>query len=261
MEKHHKDSIEIFLNKYTKDETILALLLAGSIAHGFAKPESDIDIIIIVDEKEYQKRKKEKKLAFSLWDICTYDGGYVDCKVISIDFLKLVAGKGSDPARYAFKDNIVLFSRINDLDDILKKIAMFSHQEKDERRKRFISQLLAWKWFYSEAVKKQNNYLLYLALQKVILFSCRIVLNENNMLYPYHKWLISVISKAKEKPKMFDALLKEIMENHSLELVNQIIDETLEFLNLKEKEIDWPNQFLLDSEWNWVNNSPPVDDI
>jgi predicted nucleotidyltransferase len=145
MKKHHKDSIEIFLSKYTKDGTILALLLAGSIAHGFAKPESDIDIIIIVDKKEYQKRKKEKKLAFSLWDICTYDGGYIDCKVISIAFLKLVVEKGSDPARYAFKDNVVLFSRINNLDKILQKAVMFPVQEKDERRKRFISQLLAWK--------------------------------------------------------------------------------------------------------------------
>jgi len=201
MKKHHKDSIEIFLSKYTKDGTILALLLAGSIAHGFAKLESDIDIIIIVDKKEYQKRKKEKKLAFSLWDICTYDGGYIDCKVISIAFLKLVVEKGSDPARYAFKDNVVLFSRINNLDKILQKAVMFPVQEKDERRKRFISQLLAWKWFYSEAVKKQNNYLLNLAIQKVILFSSRTVLNENNMLYPYHKWLISVTNKAKKNLK------------------------------------------------------------
>jgi len=60
---------------------------------------------------------------------------------------------------------------------------------------------------------------------------------------------------------MFDTLLNKIMENHSIELVNQITAEILTFLNLKEKEIDWPNQFLLDSEWNWVNNNPPVDDI
>ncbi len=76
MEKHHQEAIEKFLDRYKADTTILAVLLGGSLAHGFAEANSDIDVAIIVDEIEYAKRKRQNKLAFSLWVtmslLCTF---------------------------------------------------------------------------------------------------------------------------------------------------------------------------------------------
>lgn len=261
MEKHHKESIEIFLDIYKKDPAILAILLGGSIAHGFAKPNSDVDVVLVVEENEYLKRKQEKKLAFSLWDICTYPGGYIDVKVVSIKFLQKIAEQGSDPARYAFKDNIILYSKNNYVHDLLGIVSVFPAHDKDTRRIRFASQLLAWKWYYSEAVSKQNSYLFYLSVQKIILFSCRLVLNENNMLYPYHKWLLNETFTAENKPAEFKESIFKLTEDHNIEFVNKFCEEVLAFVNLEEKSIDWPNQFLIDSEQNWLEHEPPVDDL
>ena len=261
MEAHHQESIEKFLDRYKTDTTILAILLGGSIAHGFAKSNADIDVTIIVDESAYQKRKQEKKLAFSLWDICTYTGGYVDCKVVNLDFLQKVREKGSDPARYAYKDNTILFSRMENLEDLLNDITKFPVQQKAERRNRFAAQILAWKWYYSEGVSKENNYLIGLAIQKLILFSCRLILNENEMLYPYHKWLLRVTEQAENKPDQFDETLKQVMVNHNLELVNEFAGQVLNFLGIEEKSLDWPNYFLRDSEQNWLEHEAPIDDL
>jgi predicted nucleotidyltransferase len=261
VENHHKESIERFLDRYKHDSTILAILLGGSIAHGFAKPDSDVDVTIIVEEAEYQKRKSENKLAFSLWDICTYTGGYIDCKVVNLEFIKDIIDKGSDPARYAYKDNMILFSKIDNLAELLEDVVKFPVRDKDNRRDRFASQLLAWKWYYSEAIKKQNQYLVYLSIQKIILFSCRIILNENNMLFPYHKWLLNETRMAKRKPDNFDQAIERIMEQHSLELVNQFCSQVLRSVGLEEKSLDWPNWFLVDSELNWVEHAPPIDDL
>jgi predicted nucleotidyltransferase len=98
MEKHHQEAVDKFLSLYTKDETILGVLLGGSIAHGFSVYDSDIDLILIVNPDEYLKRKNQNKLAFSLWDICTYKNGYIDCKVADINFLYKIKERGSDPA-------------------------------------------------------------------------------------------------------------------------------------------------------------------
>jgi predicted nucleotidyltransferase len=261
MEIHHRESLDLFLDKYTEEKSILAILLTGSLAHGFARPDSDIDIVLIADEEEYRKRERENKLAFSLWDICTYPGGYIDCKVVTLRFLSLVAERGSDPARFAFKDSVVLRSCLDNLDELLKKVILFPSRQKEERRHRFASQILAWKWYYSEAIKQQNNYLIYLALHKLILFSCRLILNENNMLYPYHKWLLTVTDSAPNKPRSFDSLLGEVMNKPTIAVVENSIKELFKFLNLEEKYIDWPNTFLKDSEWNWVDHDPPVDDL
>ena len=138
---------------------------------------------------------------------------------------------------------------------------MFPVAEQKSRRQRFAAQLLAWKWYYSQAMEKQNRYLLYLSIQKIVLFSCRLVLNENQMLYPYHKWLLRVVAQAPVKPRNFDETLDRLLNAPDQDLVEHLCGEVLSFVGLEEKEVDWPNQFLLDSEWNWVEHEPPVDDL
>ena len=261
MEKHHQESIEKFLDIYKNDLSILAILLGGSLAHGYAKSDADIDVLLIVDSEEFQKRKASNKLAFSLWDICTYENGYIDCKVADMDFLKKVSERGSDPARYAFKDNKILFSRNENLVELLSKITAFPKDQINERKKRFASQLLAWKWFYSEGVKKKNNYLILLAIQKIVLFSCRIILNENELLYPFHKWMLEEVKRAANKPKDFIIKIDELLKNHTAEKANEFCNQVLEFINFTEKTVDWPNYFLRDSEQNWIEHEPPIDDL
>ena len=261
MDKHHQESINLFVEIYKKDPEILAILLGGSLAHGFAKKDSDIDVFILVDSKEYEKRKAANKLAYSLWDICTYENGYVDCKIIDIDLLRRVSKYGSDPARYAFKDNKVLFSKLDNLPGLLSIISTFPKDKIKERRKRFASQLLAWKWFYSEGIKKGNKYLIFLSLQKIVLFSSRIILNENELLYPYHKWMLEEVKNAGRKPVDFISKIDALFENHTLEKVNEFCIEVLDFIDFNEKTVDWPNYFLKDSEQNWMEHEPPIDDL
>ncbi len=261
MEKHHKESINKFLEIYKNDSSILAILLGGSIAHGFAQYDSDIDILLLVETDEYIKRKASNKLAFSLWDICTYENGYIDCKVVDMDFLTKVSTFGSDAARYAFKDNKILLSRLNNLPDMLAIISAFPLDKKDERRNRFASQLLAWKWYYGEGLKKKNKYIVFLSLQKIVLFSCRIILNENEMLYPYHKWMLEELKIAGRKPTEVLDNINELFESHTLDKVNKFCKDILDFIKYDEKTVDWPNYFLKDSEQNWINHEPPVDDL
>jgi predicted nucleotidyltransferase len=261
MEKHQQDAIDKFLALYTKDETLLAVLLGGSIAHGFSVYDSDIDVILLVSSDEFIKRKKQDKLAFSLWDICEYENGYIDCKVADINLLNKIKERGSDPARYAFKNNKILYSKINDLQKLLDEIARFPIDQKDERRKRFASQILAWKWYYSESLKKKNKYLVYLAIQKLVLFSCRIVLNENNMLYPFHKWMLKEVETAENKPRDFMSKIDVLLNENSLVKVNGFCDDIFNFINFTEKTVDWPNYFMRDSEQNWIEHDPPVDDL
>lgn len=263
MEKHHQATIDRFIARYAEDENVLAIVLGGSIAHGFAKPDSDIDVLIVVTDDDFARRKQLNKLAFSIRDagIVTYDGGYVDCKVATIDFLETIAEKGSDAARYAFKDSKVLFSRIGDIQPLLARVAKFNAVDKVQRRHRFLCQLLAWKWYFSEAVKKQNDYLLHLATQKVMLFACRVVLNENDMLYPYHKWLLNEVQHAPRKPGGFDAALRAIGRAPALESVNLLVASVFAFVDVREQDVDWPNQFLADSEFNWLHHQTPVDDV
>lgn len=144
---------------------------------------------------------------------------------------------------------------------LLDDISKFPIEQQEERNRRFASQLLAFKWYYSEALKKKNKYLVYLSIQKLVLFASRIVLNENQLFYPYHKWMLKVLETAENKPAGLLEKIDDLFDNHSLEKVNSLCTDILDFINFTEKTVDWPNYFLKDSEQNWLEHEAPIDDI
>lgn len=261
MHEGQERAIAVFLDAYKRRPEFIGILLAGSLAHGFAKATSDIDIVLVATEEAYQARKARGQLAFSLWDICDYEGGYVDCKVVSLASLQEIAHKGSDPARYAFQDAIVLHAASPELPPLLAKVTEFQRSQKETRQRRFLSQLLAWKWYMGQAEEKDDKYLKYLATQKIVLFSCRAVLNHNERLYPYHKWLLAEVAKVATKPEGFEAAIAELLDAPSSSSATRISEMVFGFIGVEEKQIDWPNQFLTDSEMNWVEHEAPIDDL
>src|SRR5512142_349056 len=179
MHPHHIQSIQNVKEYFEREPEVLALLLSGSIAHGFESPTSDVDIMIFVSEENHQKRFQAGQLTFFTTELCTYAGGYVDGKYISLDFVKLVAEKGSEPARFAFEGSQVLFSRREGFEQEIRRVAAYPVGEKAERIKRFRAQLEAWHWYCGEALKRENQYLLGTSVSKLILFGGRLILAHN----------------------------------------------------------------------------------
>ncbi len=112
MEAHHSQSIDNLTGFMQKDDTIFALIPGGSLAHGFAKSDSDIDVTMVVSTEEYRRRTRENILHYNNRELCTYQNGYIDGKYVDQGFLEAVAERGSDPARYAFHNNRILISRL-----------------------------------------------------------------------------------------------------------------------------------------------------
>jgi predicted nucleotidyltransferase len=262
VEPHHAASIQNLVDALEPDPSVLALVLAGSIAHGLAMPDSDIDVVIVVAPAEYRSRQREERLQYLNRDLCTYPG-YIDGKYADLDFLRLVAERGSDPARFAFKDSRVLFSRIPGLEAVLADIGRYPVDQKGSRIDRFAAQLLAWRWYYREATRHDNPYLRSLAVQKLVLFGCRIVLTENELLYPYHKWLLRVVETAPRQPPGFMAAIEELMAEAGWPRVEAFCGDVLAFAAVDPADADahWPSRFIQDTELSWMSHEAPVDDL
>jgi predicted nucleotidyltransferase len=201
MYKHHEDSIHNILKILKSEEEVLGILLSGSIAHGFDTPVSDIDIMIIISEENYRKRAEEGKLTYYEKESCTYEEGYVDGKYISISFMEKVALIGSEPAKFAFDGAVILYSKIEGLEELLQKITKYPIEKKEENIKRFYAQFEAYKWYCNEAIKHENDYLLMHSISNMVLFGGRLILADNEVLYPYHKWFLKVLDNIENKPK------------------------------------------------------------
>ena len=261
MHPHHSQTIQNVKEYFERDPEVLALLLSGSIAHGFESATSDVDIMIFLSEENYQKRFRTGQLTFFNTDLSTYEGGYVDGKYISLNFVKQVLEKGSEPARFAFEGTQVLFSKIKGFEEDIRRTAAYPIAEKAERIKRFSAQLEAWHWYCSEALKRDNEYLLGTAVSKLILFGGRLILAHNEMLYPYHKWFLKVLEGAKDKPSDLMACIQALTGSPTADNIEAFYGKVKTFQPWNENPYGWGAQFMLDSELNWMDGRTPVDDV
>ena len=261
MHPHHIQSIQNVKEYFQRDPEVLALLLGGSIAHGFQSPTSDVDIMIFVSEEDYQKRFQSGQLHFFNADLSTYEGGYIDGKYLSLQFLQQVREKGSEPARFAFEGSQVLFSRVPEFEEDVSLIPRYPAAEKGERIKRFYAQFEAWHWYCGEALKQGNSYLLGTAVSKLVLFGGRLILAHNEMLYPYHKWFLRVLEKAQNQPPRLMACIQSLTASPTTETVEAFYETVKRFQPWSDDPYRWPAQFMLDSELNWLDGNTPVDDL
>ena len=139
-----------------------------------------------------------------------------------MDFMEKVREKGSEPARFAFQDARIILSHMEGLPDLLEGITRYPVEGKAMRMARFFAQLDAWKWYCGEAIRHGNTYLLNLAVAKLILFGGRLLLIHNEMLYPYHKWFLRVLSDAEDKPEGLMGEIDRLLADHSMENVEAV---------------------------------------
>ncbi|KAK4202082.1 hypothetical protein QBC40DRAFT_322290 [Triangularia verruculosa] len=264
MYDHHEASIAKIKAHFKADTTVLGLILTGSLAHGFDRPDSDVDVLIVVSEDDFARRLETGNLTMVSHDLCTYLGGFVDAKYTSLSLINQTAEKGSEPARWAYDGAKVLFSRFDPpsiLEDSIKNIPFYQSEGKENRIMRFRVQLQIWRWYCSEGRKKNNPYLLNVAASKLVLFGGRLILAHNEILYPFHKWFLRVLGDAPEKPEGVMELVDMVSRDPSEE-------NTERFFEVVANWKDWttsPNRpgalYMIDSELNWLYLQTPIDDI
>jgi predicted nucleotidyltransferase len=262
MHPHHTQSIQNVAEYFRRDPEVLALLLGGSIAHGFETETSDVDLMIFVSDADYQRRFENNQIHFFNRELTTYDGGYVDGKYSAPGFVKQVIEKGSEPARFAFADSRILFSKINGFAEDICRAAEYPVTQKAERLRRFYAQFEAWHWYCGEALRLKNQYLLGTSVSRFILFSGRLILAYNEMLYPYHKWFFRVLQDAKYQPVDLLPALQALSEFPTSQNIETLYEKIRNFQAwIDDPSFSWPTQFMLDSELNWLDGKTPVDDL
>ena len=261
MHPHHRQAIERVTEHFRGDPEVQALLLGGSIAHGFESPESDVDLLIVVSDRDYEARLQSGALQFWTAEGCDWQGGYAEGKYVGPAFLARVAASGSEPARFAFQDARVLLSRLEGLDELLAAIARYPSEGKAARIARFQAQFEAWHWYAHEGLKRGDRYLLGMALAKTVLFGGRMVLAHNERLYPYHKWFLRVLEEAPDRPPDLLERIAAVHAEPSQASLLALWATVKNFRAWEGGERPWPLQFLLDSELNWQGGATPVDDL
>lgn len=185
---HHQRAIDRLAGAYRDDPEFLGLIIGESVAKGYAREDSDVDFMIIATDEAFEERRAARNLFINRTDLCDYDGGFVDGKIIDLQFLRDVAEKGNEPSRAAFQEAFAAYSHIADLDTLLQRIPAYPEAGHDERIKAFYCMAFMQHGLFHEAERHDNRYTMTRAASQLALFAGRLVLAHNRMLFPYHKW-------------------------------------------------------------------------
>ncbi|HEX7733778.1 MAG TPA: hypothetical protein VF458_02910 [Ktedonobacteraceae bacterium] len=260
MEAHHLRVIERLKEKFQDDPRYLALIVDGSLVKGRGQVNSDVDIQLVASAEEYARCVEKGEFWYYDAEICDYPGGYVDGKIIDVQFLRDAAHHGSEPARAAFVGAFLAFSHLPELDNLLKQIPVYQDSEREAKMQAFYGQVQMLNWYVKDAEKRDQLYLRAHATSEMVFYAARLVLAYNHILYPYHKWLMYEVERAPEKPENFLSLAETLLKDGSAanaDALWQCIDQ------YRDWGLTWSQAlvlFMKESEWNWREGRAPLAD-
>jgi hypothetical protein len=84
---------------------------------------------------------------------------------------------------------------------------------------------------------------------------------HNRVLYPYHKWLLRTVAEVPDCPDDFVDLVRALAIERTPAAAEAVVMSLLLFREWPQAPAGWSTQFMLDSEWNWLDGEPPIDDL
>ena len=230
MLKCHADSLQIMTDYYRKDPEVIAFIFGGSVAKGEARPDSDLDGMLIVTDEAYARRQQAGALAECIDGLCTYPEGYFDVKFFNKEYLQAAAEKGSDPTRNSFVGAQVIFSADPDIAGLVAKIPVYPSAQKQERIALFHSILkYAGGYFYNDALRSGDKYMLDKCCFEVVYAGLRMLYAYNEAFFPSHKRFLEYAQRLPHKPDGIVDMAKAVNEKKDPACVKAFTDAILGF--------------------------------
>lgn len=258
---HHQKGVQYITTLLQQDPEVLAVLVGGSIAHRREREDSDIDLMIMVSDADFHRRTEQLKT----WYLqrIEIDGReiVVDGKYISESYIQLVKEQGNEPTKYALQDAIVTYSSTDGLEDQLHSACAYPIERKQDNINRFFAQFMGWHWYCDQAIRRDDAYVLTMAVGKMLLFAGRMILADNEILYPYHKWLLKALQDAPDKPEGLMESIDKMLDQPTQDHITAFFELVKEHKEWKTDTVAWPNTVARDNELVWMEREPHVDDI
>ncbi len=261
MHPNHIRAMEAVTRQFQPQEDVLAVLVGGSIAHGFAADDADLDILIVLTDAGYERAAHENRLFYYDTTACDYPGGYVDGKCITLAYIRQVIESGSEPARFAFAGAFPAFSKVDGLEDMIRAAARYPTEKRQDNINRFYAQFETWKWYYYEGIRHENRFLSDYCLSQYVLFAGRLFLALNATLYPSYKWFLRVLEQVADKPADLMDRMHAVVERKDAESVEALYRCVMAHAEWYREERHWCERFMLDSQLNWLDGPVPVAEL
>lgn len=259
MNKNQEDAIHQLIEYVSKDESVLALILCGSIARGTETDRSDVDVIVVVTDERFNKERTCKNYFWGTDFDSKEFKVEIDGKIITKDFLRKVWKYGNESIKSTLYHSKVIYSQDSDIERLLLNKPKVMISEKDENIRKFYSLMKSCR--FSAGDDLGNTFYVNKCIYDTVFYACRLVLAHNDILYPCVKNIHKELDNCNDIPTDFIPLMNEVMHSYSF-------DKMVEFYNCVNdyfKKYHFDNRlrrgYVLENELFWFFNTVPYAEI
>ncbi|WP_219412421.1 nucleotidyltransferase domain-containing protein [Pseudonocardia nigra] len=256
--RHHEDTLAEFVAAVRADPESLAVVAVGSVARGTERPDSDVDVYLVVTDDQFARAGEQNRLSYVRRDVATYPDGYVDVKLATLSYLEAAVERGDDPVRASFVRARVVWSCVADLADLVARIPLLPDGVWEARAASFIAQVrLYGGYFLPQAGKLGNVFLRHHAAVHLVNAAGRALLAHHRVLFRGPKYL-------EETLRALDPLPEDHLGHAARLLADPTPEAGAALMASLEAFHPWPlareetlSVFVRDNELAWLTGTPP----
>ena len=259
MYRHHIESAQKLREYFEGRDGVIAVVLDGSTVKGNARPDSDIDAIIVVTEEKYAELAAQNRLAEVIPGHCTYEGGYFDVKYKTKSILARAAEHASEPTRNAYVKAQVLCTTDAEIPALVAAIERYPEHTVDDKIRCFCANLQLNRGYFLHIVPEDNSFMRAHLAQEIVYSVYRLILIENRMLFPCNRRLEETVSACGKRPEGILELGRRFLREIT-------VDACEAFVQAFWKQSDLPlnddvsescSQYVKYYEDWWLEENPP----
>lgn len=256
--EHHEAAIERFVKRIADAPENVAVVVVGSVARCRARLESDVDVYLVVTEDEFDRARENHSLSYVTTEDADYEGGYVDVKVASLDYLREAALSADEPARASFIGARVVWTRDSRVVDVVRRIPVLDRFVFDERARSFVAQARLQACYFAEQARaRDNTFLRHHAATHLVMACGRALLAANRVLFQGPKYLEQQVELLVDKPADIDRLMHEALQSPCPSTARVLLHAVESFREWGLSHAETLSVFVEDNELGWLTGAPP----
>ncbi|MFI8952233.1 nucleotidyltransferase domain-containing protein [Streptomyces sp. NPDC053750] len=257
--QHHEDTLDAYVRRAAADPNAIAVILVGSVARGTERPDSDVDVYLVVPDDVFDAAIAAHRVIFDERSDVTYPGGCVDVKLATVAFLDTAAERGDDPVRASFEDARVAWVRNGY--DIAGRVASIPVLPPKSWESRAISFMSEVRWhgtdFLPQAIALDNTFLLHHAAVHTVSAGGRALLALNRTLFRGPRYLDATLATLDRIPGGYSSLARQLITQPSRESADAYVQALEDFHPWPVDPAASASIFIRDNELAWLTRVLP----
>jgi hypothetical protein len=256
---HHEQTIAAFTESQRASSDTLGVVVVGSVARGDERPDSDVDVYLVVTDSAYDVAARAGRVGYVSTVGVTYVGGYVDVKLASPGYLRAAADHGDDPTRASFDQGQVRFDRTGDLEQLVAQLPYLPEATWAGRVRTYRAQLALYGgYFLRQAADRGDRFLLQHSAVHSALAAGRCALAHHRRLFRGQKYLAADLTGlAPALPDGFLDAWSAIIDQPSPERARGLIDVVDRWLGDPLTGDEALSAFIAANELGWLDHTIP----